>query len=545
MTPARPWHDTLREYGIPVHIDTATHASVTEILDESMRRFADLPALRSFGVCLSYADLDRLSAAFGAWAQQVLGIRRGDRVAVMLPNLLAFPIVFIGLARIGAVQVNVNPMYTPRELAHQLKDSGSEVIVIYNGSTPVLAEILAEVPMKAIVTAAPGDGTSVALPAPAIDTRLKEAMRLADALDAGATLTLQPVHSSPADLLFLQYTGGTTGFSKGAALTHGNLVANIAQFKAGAGAAARIGEEVVVTAIPLYHIFALMVNFLTYFSLGADNWLVANPRDMDGLVETLAQARPSVFMGVNTLYAGLTMHPRLAQLDWSRLRLSGGGGAAVMATVSERWKAATGKVICEGYGLSETSPVLSFNPPGLTEFAGTAGLPLPETDIVLLDDQDQPVPQGERGEICAKGPQVMSGYWRQPDANRAAFTADGYFRTGDIGLFDERGFLRVVDRKKDMILVSGFNVYPNEIEAVAAACPGVLECACIGVPDEKTGEAVRLFVVKRPHAELDAATVIGHCRSQLAAYKVPHTVIFLDALPKSTVGKILRRELRG
>lgn len=542
MAHERPWHATLREYGIPVHIDTATHASVTELLEESMQRFTTLPAMRSFGQTLSYADLDRLSAAFGAWAQHVLGVKRGDRVAVMLPNLLAFPIVFIGLARIGAVQVNVNPLYTPRELAHQLKDSGSEIIVIYNGSTPVLAEVLAEVPMRAIVTVAPGDGTTIALPAPPVDARITESVRLADALDAGAKLVLQPVHSSPADLLFLQYTGGTTGFSKGAALTHGNLVANIAQFKA--GAAARIGEEVVVTAIPLYHIFALMVNFLTYFSVGAENWLVANPRDMDSLIETLAQARPSVFMGVNTLYAGLTMHPRLPQLDWSRLRLAGGGGAAVMALVSERWNAATGKIICEGYGLSETSPVLSFNPPGLTEFASTAGLPLPETDIVLLDEQDQPVPHGERGEICAKGPQVMSGYWHQPEANRAAFTQDGYFRTGDIGLFDERGFLRIVDRKKDMILVSGFNVYPNEIEAVGAACPGVLECACIGVPDEKTGEAVKLFVVKKPGAELTETTVIAHCRSQLAAYKAPHTVVFLDALPKSTVGKILRRELR-
>jgi len=544
MTQERPWHAALREYGIPQHIDTAPYDSLTELLDDAMQRFADRPALRSFGQTLTYAELDRVSAAFGAWAQQVLGVKKGDRVAVMLPNLFAFPIVFIGLARIGAVQVNVNPMYTPRELAHQLKDSGSEIIVIYNGSTPVLAEVLAEVPMRAIVTAAPGDGMSITLPSPPVDARLKETIRLADALEAGAALRLNPVHSSPADLIFLQYTGGTTGFSKGAALSHGNMVANIAQFIGGAGAAIHPGEEVVVTAIPLYHIFALMVNFLTYFSVGADNWLVANPRDLDGLVETLVQARPSVFMGVNTLYAGLVMHPRLAQVDWSRLRLAGGGGAAVMAPVSERWQAVTGKVICEGYGLSEASPVLSFNPPGLTEFACTVGLPLPDTDIVLLDDQDRAVPQGERGEICAKGPQVMSGYWRQPEANRAVFTADGYLRTGDIGLFDARGFLKIVDRKKDLILVSGFNVYPNEVEAVATACPGVAECACIGVPDEKTGEAVKLFIVRRPGAELDAATVVEFCRGQLAAYKVPHLVVFIDALPKSTVGKILRRELR-
>jgi long-chain acyl-CoA synthetase len=301
---------------------------------------------------------------------------------------------------------------------------------------------------------------------------------------------------------------------------------------------------VIVTALPLHHIFALMVNFLTMFSLGAENWLVANPRDGDGLVDTLKQARPTVFMGVNTLYAGLTTHPGIGEVDWSRLWLAGGGGAAVIGATSAKWRQITGTFIREGYGLSETSPVLSFNPSYIAEFSGTTGLPLPSTDIKLLDDADREVAIGVAGEICAKGPQVMRGYWNKPEANVAAFTADGYFRTGDIGVFDERGFLKIVDRKKDMIIVSGFNVYPNEVEAVVAGLPGVLECACIGVPDEKTGEAVKLFVVKAGSAALAAEDIIAHCRSTMAGYKLPRIVRFVESLPKSNVGKILRRELR-
>jgi long-chain acyl-CoA synthetase len=344
--------------------------------------------------------------------------------------------------------------------------------------------------------------------------------------------------------LFLQYTGGTTGLSKGATLSQRNLVANTEQFKAMMPGAIRPGEEVIVTAIPLYHIFALMVNFVTYFSVGADNWLVANPRDMDAFVSVLKAARPTVFMGVNTLYAGLTMHPGLKEVDWSRLRLAGGGGSAVLGVVSDRWKAITGTFIREGYGLSETSPVLSFNPVFISDFNGTTGLPLPSTDIRLLDDAGRDVPVGEAGEVCAKGPQVMSGYWGKPEANAAAFTEDGYFRTGDVGVFDEQGFLKIVDRKKDMVIVSGFNVYPNDVEAIASACPGVAECACVGVPDEKTGEAVKLFVVKMQGATLTEADVVAHCRTGMTAYKVPKLVRFVDTLPKSAVGKILRRELR-
>jgi long-chain acyl-CoA synthetase len=544
MMTTKPWLATYRDNAIPADINADAFPSVVHMLDAAMQRFAEKPAFRAFGQTLSYADVDRQSAAFAAWLQQELGVRKGDRVAVMLPNFLAFPIAFLGIARVGAVQVNVNPLYTPRELEHQLNDSGSEIIVVFNGSTPTLAEAIARTGVKTVITVAPGDGSAASLPAPPVDARLSGAIAFADALAQGARLTRTSVELVGDDLLFLQYTGGTTGLSKGACLSHRNLVANTEQFKAVMPDALRPGQEVIVTAIPLYHIFALMVNFITYFSVGADNWLVANPRDMDGFVEVMKQARPSVFMGVNTLYAGLTMHPRIGEVDFSNLRLSGGGGAAVVGATSAKWKAITGNFIREGYGLSETSPVLSFNPASISDFSGTTGLPLPGTDIKLLDDDGAEVALGQPGEVCAKGPQVMRGYWNQPAANAAAFTADGYFRTGDVGMFTPEGFLKIVDRKKDMVLVSGFNVFPNEVEAVASACPGVAEAACVGVPDDKTGESVKLFVVKTPGATLSEADLLAHCRKEMTAYKVPKIVRFVDALPKSTVGKILRRELR-
>ena len=539
---ARHWTGA---YGdIPTEIDPDRYASVVELLDKAMKRFHDKVAFRSFGGSLTFGEVDKLSSAFCAYLQSKLGVKKGDRIAVMAPNLEAFPIAFIGIVRAGAVQVNVNPLYTPRELEHQLTDAGCETIVIFNGATPTLAEVAGRTGIKNIITAAPGDGLGLTLPAPPIDPRLGQTVPFAFAIEEGAKLARKPVALSGKDLLFLQYTGGTTGLSKGAALTHRNLVANTEQFKAFLPYAMRLGEEVIVTAIPLYHIFALMVNFITYFSVGAENWLVANPRDMDAFIAILKQARPTVFMGVNTLYAGLTMHPDMKEVDWSRLRLAGGGGAAVIGATSERWRAITGNFIREGYGLSETSPVLSFNPGYIEEFTGTTGLPLPSTDIKLLDDEGREAPIGQPGEICAKGPQVMGGYWEKPQANAAAFTKDGYFRTGDIGVFDERGFLKIVDRKKDMVIVSGFNVFPNEVEKVATACPGVAECACVGVPDEKTGEALKLFVAKLPNSKLSEDDVIAHCRTGLTSYKVPKIVRFVEALPKSAVGKILRRELR-
>ena len=541
----RPWLATYRECEIPAEINADAHVSVVHMLDEAMKAHAQKPAFRSFGQTLSYAEVDRQSRNFASYLQTKLGVRKGDRIAVMMPNLLAFPIAFLGIIRAGGVQVNVNPLYTPRELEHQLRDAGVKIMVVFAGSSATVAEIMASTPLETVITAGPGDGTGQRLPSPPVDERLKGAIPLADALVEGAALDFKPVGLNGDDLLFLQYTGGTTGLSKGAALSHRNLIANTEQFKAAMRGAPPSSEDVIVTAIPLYHIFALMVNFITYFSVGADNWLVANPRDMDSFIQTLKQAKPTVFMGVNTLYAALVAHPGIAEVDFSNLRLSGGGGAAVIAATSERWRQITGQIIREGYGLSETSPVLSFNPMRVTEFSATTGLPVPSTDIKLLDDSDREVAIGEAGEICAKGPQVMRGYWEKPEVNATAFTADGYFRTGDVGMFDQNGFLKIVDRKKDMILVSGFNVYPNEIEAVATACPGVMECACVGVSDEKTGEAVKLFVVKAPNASLTAEDLITFCRKEMTAYKTPRIVQFIDALPKSNVGKILRRELRG
>ncbi|MBK7658768.1 MAG: AMP-binding protein [Betaproteobacteria bacterium] len=541
----KPWSDTYRRYGIPASVDVDGHPSVVHLLEGAMRQYAGRPAFRSFGHSLTYAEVDRLSAAFAAWLQHRLGVKKGDRVAVMMPNLLAFPIACLGILRAGAVQVNVNPLYTPRELEHQLNDAGAEVIVIFDGSTPTLAEIVARTPIRHVVTTGLGDGSGKVLPGPAADARLAGTVKLVDALADGAGLEQRPVELTGSDPAFLQYTGGTTGLSKGACLSHRNLVANTMQFRAVVGPALGDGDDVIVTALPLYHIFALMVSMIAYASAGAESWLVANPRDMDGLVDLMKQARPTAFAGVNTLYAGLAAHPRAKEIDFSRLRFAVGGGSSILPSTAARWKAVAGKDICEGYGLSETSPVLTLNPPSLGEFTATTGLPIPGTDIVLLGDDGREVAPGEAGEVCAKGPQVMAGYWNQPQANEAAFTKDGYFRTGDIGRFDGRGFLKLVDRKKDMVLVSGFNVYPNEIEAIASACPGVAECACIGVPDERTGEAVKLFVVKAAGAALTEDTVKAHCQRELAAYKVPRIVRFLDALPKSTVGKILRRELRG
>ena len=538
----------LAAYGenIPCEIDPDIYGSVLELLEAAMRRYADKPAFRCFGQTLTYADTGRLSRNFAAYLQGKLGVKKGDRVAVMLPNIPAFPIAMMGIVRAGAVQVNVNPLYTPRELEHQLNDAGAETIVIFNGVSSTLAEIVDKTAVKQVISVAPSDATAAMLPAPAVDAGLTNVVSFADALTQGAALKFTPVPLTGDDLLFLQYTGGTTGLSKGAALSHRNLVANTEQFKAFMGDALRPGEDAIVTALPLYHIFALMLNFLAYYSIGAENWLVPNARDVDSLVETLRQARPTAFTGVNTLFGALVMHPKIADVDFSRLRVAIGGGAAVLPTTSAKWKALTGRDIREGYGLSETSPILTLNPDSTSGgFSATVGLPLPSTDIKLLDDDGNEAPVGEPGEVCAKGPQVMHGYWQKPQANAETFTANGYFRTGDVGVFDENGFLKIVDRKKDMIIVSGFNVFPNEVEAVAGACSGVAECACVGRPDDKTGEAVRLFVAKAPGATLTETDLIAHCRRQLSAYKVPKDVRFLDSLPKSNVGKILRKDLRG
>ena len=537
----------LAAYGarIPAEINPHAHRSVLHMLEGAMQRFADRPAFRCFGRTLTYADTDRLSRDFAAYVQGRLGVKKGDRIAVMLPNIPAFAFAMLGVVRAGAVQVNVNPLYTPRELEHQLNDAGVEIIIIFSGVSPTLAEIIGKTAVKQVISVGLGDGTGATLASPPVDARLANVVAFSDALIQGADLALTPVALCADDLLFLQYTGGTTGVSKGAALSHGNLVANTEQCKAFIPDALRPGQEVVVSALPLYHIFALMVNFITFFSIGAENWLVPNPRDIESFCDTLKKSRLTVFTGVNTLFGAMAMHPSIKEVDFTSLRVTIGGGATVLPTTSQKWKALTGKHILEGYGLSETSPILTLNPMTATSFSGTVGLPFPSTDIKLLDVDDMEVPLGQPGEICAKGPQVMKGYWQKPEANTAAFTADGYFRTGDIGVFDDKGFLKIVDRKKDMIIVSGFNVYPNEVEAVAAACTGVAECACVGKPDEKTGEAVRLIVTKAPGATLTEDDVIAHCRRELTAYKVPKEVRFLDALPKSNVGKILRKDLRA
>lgn len=529
--------------GVPEEINPDAYPSIVALFEESATKYADLVAFDCFGQSMTYAKVEEQSRAFAAYLQNELGIKRGDRVALMCPNIFAFPVAMMGILRAGACQVNVNPLYTPRELEHQLKDSGAETIVIFSGSTPVLAEIVGNSPVKKIITVNLGDGAGLPIPSPAVDARLTNAVAMADALAKGSAMTYQSVGLSGEDLLFFQYTGGTTGPSKGAVLNHRNVVANLEQYKAFLPQASVPTEEVMVAALPLYHIFGLTLS-LAYLSLGCRMVLIPNPRDIDAFLAAIKNAGITVFPAVNTLFAGLAMHPKTKEVDFSKLKVSIGGGAAIIKTVSENWAKLTGRHITEGYGLSETSPLLSVVPMGVTKFTGSCGMPVSSTEIKLLDDNDREVSIGERGEICARGPQVMSGYWNKPDANKEAFTSDGYFRTGDIGVFDETGLLRIVDRKKDMIIVSGFNVYPNEIEAVVTAVEGVAECACIGIPDDKTGEAVSVFVVKKPNASVTDDEIISHCRKEMTAYKVPRKITYLSELPKSGVGKILRRELR-
>lgn len=530
--------------GVPEEIDPDAYASVVALFEEAAETYKDEVAFECFGHKLTYAQVETTSRAVAAYLQNALGIKRGDRVALMCPNIFAFPIAMLGILRAGACQVNVNPLYTPRELEHQLKDSGAETIVIFAGSTPVLAEIIDNTPIRKVVTVDLGDGAGLPIPTPPVDDRLTGTIAFSEILSQGQDMTYTPVGLTGEDLLFFQYTGGTTGPSKGAVLNHRNVVANLEQYKGFLHEACVPTQEVMVGALPLYHIFGLTLS-LAYVSLGCKTILIPNPRDIDAFHAAIKTAGVTVFPAVNTLFAGLAMHPGTKEVDFSKLKASIGGGAAIIETVSENWKTLTGKHITEGYGLSETAPLLTVVPIGKQEFTGSCGLPVSSTLIKLLDENDNEVGIGERGEICAFGPQVMNGYWNKPDANKEAFTKDGYFRTGDIGTFDEAGFLRIVDRKKDMIIVSGFNVFPNEIEAVVTAVAGVAECACIGIPDEKTGEAVSIFVVKKPGADVTDAQIIDHCRREMTAYKVPREITYLDELPKSGVGKILRRELRA
>ena len=529
--------------GMPFDIDMSVCRSVNHLFHDAVAKFGDRAAFSSFGARITYDDMARLSRDFSAFLQQELGIAKGDRVAMMAPNTLGFVVGMFGIMRAGGVQVNVNPMYSSRELRHQLQDADVDTIVIFSGSTPTLAEIIDETPVKTVIAFGLDDLVDKGLPSPPVDQRLTGTIAFMDALAKGTQQDLVEPEMEHSDLVYLQYTGGTTGLSKGAMLTHGNIVANMLQFQAMDTGVVKDGEEIVLTAIPMYHSYALTVNVLYFIRRGGTNVLVTDPRNMEAFVQTWATSKPTVTTGVNTLYNALLHTPGFSDIDFSGLKLAAGGGAPVQKAVSDKWHALTGDYIKEGYGLSETSPVVTVTLLSETGYRAGIGIPVAGTDVSLRDDAGNEVPIGEPGELCVKGPQVMAGYWRQPQATADAMTVDGYFRTGDIATMDDEGYFQIVDRKKDMILVSGFNVFPNEIEAELAAMPGILECACVGVPDESTGESVKVFAVRTDPA-VEAGDVKAWCRERLAAYKVPKHVEFRDELPKSAVGKILRRELR-
>ncbi|HZZ93853.1 MAG TPA: AMP-binding protein [Usitatibacter sp.] len=541
--------------GVPAEIDPGRYANLTEVLARCVREHGPRPAYTNLGRTMTFAELDRSSREFGAWLQSALRLPRGARVAIMMPNLLQYPVVLFGILRAGYVVVNCNPLYTPRELEHQLKDSGAVAIVILENFAATLARSLAGTAVTTIVTTQVGD----MLPWPRralVNFVVKHVKKLVPpwtlpgslslrrALAQGARGTLEEPPLTHDDLAFLQYTGGTTGVSKAAMLTHGNIVANLLQSEAWWGGMLKEGEEVVITALPLYHIFALTGNCLGFMNRGGHNILITNPRDMKGFVAELAKHRFTFITGVNTLFNGLLNTPGFAQLDFSALRLALGGGMAVQRAVAERWKKVTGKPLIEAYGLTETSPGACINPfrEG-AEYNGYAGLPIPSTTITIRDDAGRVLPLGETGEICIAGPQVMKGYWNRPDETAKAMTADGAFRTGDVGFINPEGYVKIVDRKKDMILVSGFNVYPNEVEDVIAMMPGVAEVCAVPAPDAHSGEAVRVVIVKRDPS-LTKEQVVEHCRHHLTGYKVPHIVEFWQELPKTNVGKVLRREVR-
>jgi long-chain acyl-CoA synthetase len=542
--------------GVPAEIDAHQFSSIRAILDKSVAQFANLPAFTNMGRTITFAELDRLSRDFGAWLQNGAGLKPGARVAIMSPNLLQYPIVLFGALRAGFVVVNCNPLYTPRELEHQLKDSGAEAIVILENFAGTLEKVLANTAIRTIVTTQIGDmlGFPRSLLVNFVVKKVKKmvpswklpgTIPLREALSRGATQKMTEPPLGHDDLAFLQYTGGTTGVSKGAMLTHGNIVANLQQTSAWWGGGLREGAEVVITALPLYHIFALTGNCLCFMNIGAHNILITNPRDMKGFVEELGKWRFTCITGVNTLFNGLLNTPGFAQVDFSAMRMSLGGGMAVQRAVAERWKQVTGRPLVEAYGLTETSPGACINPfiEG-SEYNGFAGLPIPSTIVTIRDDEGRVLPIGETGEICIAGPQVMKGYWKRPDETEKVMTSDNAFRTGDIGFMTPEGYVKIVDRKKDMILVSGFNVYPNEVEDVIAMMPGVLEVCAVAAPDERSGEIVRAVVVRKD-AGLTREQVIEHCKQHLTGYKVPKIVEFWKELPKTNVGKVLRREVKN
>jgi long-chain acyl-CoA synthetase len=538
--------------GVPAEIDYAQYKSVGDLVDKKVVEFRDRPAFHCMGKTISFGDLDDMSRAFGAWLQSK-GYGKGVRVALMMPNCLQYPVALYGTLRAGGIVVNVNPLYTPRELEHQLKDSGAQVIVILENFATTLEEVLPRTPVKHVILASLGDMLgvkgllvnfvvrNVKKMVPAFD--LPGALRFNDMLAEAEGKTLKPVEVGHEDIAFLQYTGGTTGVSKGAMLLHRNILANIEQ--AASWLVQGIGNEraIIITALPLYHIFSLTVNCLNMMKIGGMNVLITNPRDIPAFVKELGKHPYNMITGVNTLFNAFLNNEEFRKLDFSHVKVCVGGGMAVQKAVADRWQEVTGKVLLEGYGLTETSPCATMNPLNLKAYSGSIGLPMPSTMIAIRDDDKKDVKQGDPGEICISGPQVMKGYWQRDDETAKVLGPDGYLYTGDVGVMDEKGFVRIVDRKKDMILVSGFNVYPNEIEQVVAMMPGVLEVAAIGVPDEKSGEVPKVFIVKKDPS-LTEAQVLAHCKEQLTGYKQPKHVEFRTDLPKTNVGKILRRALR-
>jgi long-chain acyl-CoA synthetase len=559
LTATRPW---LAHFpaGVPHEVPVDTYPSLIALAEESFKRYGNRPAFTCMDKTLTYADADRLSQAFGAWLQS-RGLPKGARVALMMPNILQYPVAILGVLRAGYVVVNVNPLYTPRELEHQLNDSGAEAIVVLENFATTVEAVLKNTQIKTVVVATVGDmlgflkgfitnyvvrNVKKAVPA----YNLPGSMSFKSALSAGQSLTLKKADCGPEDLAFLQYTGGTTGVAKGAMLVHANITGGVLVSEAWLKPAMDDTSKgpmpdcpVFISALPMYHIFCLVTCMWLGFRMGGHNILIANPRDMDGMVDTLAKYKFNVLPAVNTMFNGLVNHAGFQQLDFSSLRVSNGGGMAVQRAVAEKWLALTKTPIVEGFGLTETSSGATCNPVMATEYSGDVGMPMPNTEISIRDDDENVVADGAPGEICIKGPQVMRGYWQRPDETAKVMTRDGFFKSGDIGVMLPNGHVKIVDRKKDMILVSGFNVYPNEIEDVVASCPGVLECAVIGIPDEKAGEAVKLFIVKKNPA-LTVDTVKAYCREHLTGYKNPKAIVFRDSLPKSNVGKILRRELR-
>jgi len=553
MTEHRPW---LANYpaGVPAEIDPEEYRSVPAVLEEAIAQFRDRPAFSNMGRTITYAELDARSREFAAYLLGELKLKKGDRVAIMMPNCLQYPIAIFGILRAGLTVVNTNPMYTARELRHQLVDSGTVAILVLDNFGKTVQDVLADTQIKQVITTGLGD--LLGFPkGPIVNFVLKHvkkmvpeyaiqgAVRFRDTLSIGAKHALPDVSTTLDDIAFLQYTGGTTGVAKGAMLTHRNMVANMQQASAWVGANAKPGEELIVTALPLYHIFALTANGLVFMKFGSHNHLITNPRDMPGFVKELKGIQMTAITGVNTLFNGLLNTPGFDEIDFSTVKFTLGGGMAVQRAVAERWKKATGVTLVEAYGLTETSPAACINPLNLAEYNGAIGLPIPSTDACVKDDNGKTLTPGEVGELCIKGPQVMKGYWQRPEETAQAIDADGWLHTGDMARMDEHGFFYIVDRKKDMILVSGFNVYPNEVEDVIAMMPGVLEVAAVGVPDEKSGEVVKVVIVKKD-PNLTAEMVKEHARANLTGYKHPRIVEFRKELPKTNVGKILRRELR-